>query len=70
MTFLFIRIIYGDRSIDRFANHQNTKLERFNLKFYVPKTEEIHAFVQEWREENNLFIPPVKEILATKNSLW
>ena len=56
-------------SIDRFANHYNTKLERFNSKFHVPETKGMDAVLQEWSEENNLFVPPVKVILKVLNCI-
>ena len=34
--FDYLSNIWGPFSIDRFSNQYNTKLERFNSKFYVP----------------------------------
>ena len=67
--FDYLNNLWGPFSIDRFANHYNTKLERYNSKFYVPETEEVDAFVQDWHGENNLFVPPVKEILKVLNRI-
>ena len=61
--FEYLNKLWGPFSIDRFANHYDTKLERFNSKFYVPNTEAVDAFLQNWSGVNNLFVLPVKDIL-------
>ena len=38
----------GTCTIDRFANNNNTKLKRFNSKFYFPNTEAVNAFACNW----------------------
>jgi len=63
--FDYLNNIWGPFSIDRFADHVNHKVERFNSKFFVPGTEAVDAFSQNWELENNLFVPPVKEISRT-----
>lgn len=67
--FDYLNSLWGPFSIDRFANHYNTKLERFNSKFYVPNTEAVDAFLQNWSGENNLFVPPVNDILRVLKKL-
>ena len=37
--FKFINTKWGSVNIDRFATKENTKTERFNSKFWSPKTE-------------------------------
>lgn len=54
--------LWGPLNIDRFASYNNTKCERFNSKFYVPGTEAVDAFTQDWRFENNRWIPPANLI--------
>ena len=54
--------LFGPFSVDRFANSRNTKLKRFNSKFYCPGTEAIDAFSQNWSGETNWLVPPVKLI--------
>lgn len=53
---------WGPHTIDRFASFENSKLHRFNSKFYSPNTEGVDAFSCSWENENNLFVPPVKLI--------
>jgi len=67
--FNYLNNLWGPFSIDRFANHYNTKTERFNSRFFVPGTEGVDTFMQDWRGENNLFVPPVKDILRTVNRI-
>lgn len=54
---------WGPLTIDRFANNENAKLKRFNSKFSCPDTEAMDAFTQDWKNENNLLVPPVKDII-------
>ena len=57
--------IWGPFTIDRFANYDNTKVERFNSKFLVPGTEAVDAFTQDWSFDNNLLVPPTKLLIRT-----
>ena len=50
---------YGPYSIDRFADNLNTKLNRFNSKYFCPGTSGVNAFTEDWTEENNWICPPV-----------
>ena len=61
--------LWGPFTIDRFASHSNTKMERFNSKFTVPSTEAVDAFTQDWRFENNLLVPPTNCLIRTINYL-
>ena len=49
--------------MDRFANHVNAKLPRFNSRFWNPGSEGIDAFVMDWHGENNYSCPPICLIL-------
>ena len=40
-------------AMDRFANHENTQLPRFNSRFWCPGTEAVDAFSVSWAGENN-----------------
>jgi len=48
---------WGPFTIDRFADHQNTQLTRFNSRFFCPGSEAQDAFSQEWVGENNWLLP-------------
>ena len=53
---------WGPHSVDRFACSYNTKLPRFNSRFYQPGAEAVDAFTQDWGRENNWLVPPVSLI--------
>ncbi|XP_071160888.1 uncharacterized protein [Mytilus edulis] len=57
--FTFMNEIWGPYTIDRFANFHNTKLKRFNSKFWNPGSTAIDAFAQNWTMENNWMVPPI-----------
>ena len=49
----------GPISIDRFADQQNAKHERFNSKYHCPKSEGVDAFTKDWSGQINLLVPPI-----------
>ena len=51
--FTFINSIYGPHSVDRFANHENRKMKRFNSVVWNPECEQVDAFSVSWAGENN-----------------
>ena len=57
--FLLAEEKWGPHSVDRFANHENTQLPRFNSRFWCPGTEAVDAFSVSWVGENNLLVPPI-----------
>lgn len=57
--FVYINRLWGPHTIDRFANHKNTHLARFNSRYLVPGTETVDAFSVIWVGENNWLVPPV-----------
>ena len=50
---------WDPHSVDRFANHENTQLPRFNSRFWCPGTEAVDAFSVSWAGENNWLVPPI-----------
>ena len=42
---------YGIFTIDRFANNNNRKTLRFNIKFFCPENESVNAFTNNWQEQ-------------------
>ena len=62
-SFHRIDLVWAPHLIDRFANHLNAKLPRFNSRFWNPVAEGIDAFVMDWARENNYVCPPVCFIL-------
>ena len=45
LSFYHIDLVWSPHSVDRFANHVNTKLPRFNSRFWNPGSEGIDTFV-------------------------
>ncbi|MCP3663685.1 MAG: hypothetical protein GY696_14550 [Gammaproteobacteria bacterium] len=50
---------FGPHSIDRFADHKNCQLSRFNSKYFVPGTAGVDAFAYDWSDDNNWLVPPL-----------
>jgi hypothetical protein len=44
--FEFIDNMWGPHTIDRFANSGNTKVRRFNSRYWNPSSESVDAFTQ------------------------
>lgn len=63
--FQFIDSKWGPHTVDRFANANNKKLQRFNSVFWNPGTEAVNCFTQDWRNENNWLVPPVSLVIKT-----
>lgn len=61
--------LWGPYTIDRFANYFNTKLERFNSRFWNPGTEVVDAFSVPWYNEQNWLVPPPQLVLRTLKHL-
>ena len=57
---LFARLdsLWGPHSIDRFASFYNTKLPRFNSRYWNPGSEAVDAFTCDWSNECNWLCPP------------
>ena len=58
-AFKYFDGLWGPHSIDRFASYYNTKVQRFNSRFWNPGTEAIDAFTLDWSNENNWLVPPI-----------
>lgn len=66
---------WGPHTIDRFANHQNKQLTRFNSTFSCPGSKHMDHFSLLWHGENNWVVPPIyliprviNHIVATRSS--
>ena len=46
-------------TIDRFANNENTKTEKFDSKYWCPGTSDVNAFTVSWSGKNNYLVPPI-----------
>ena len=57
--FCYLETNWGSHTIDRFADYLNTKLPRFNSKYWNPGSESIDAFICDWEHENNYLCPPI-----------
>ncbi|VDI69108.1 Hypothetical predicted protein [Mytilus galloprovincialis] len=67
--FEFMDNLWGPYTVDRFANFANSKLKRFNSKFWNPGSEAIDAFTQNWKNENNWIVPPIDLVSKSINHL-
>lgn len=64
-AFEYLDKVWGPFTIDRFANSQNSKLVRFNSKFFELGSEGMDAFQSDWGGEMNYLVPPVTLISKT-----
>ena len=57
---MFVRLdnLWGPNSVDRFSNHLNTHLPRFNSRHADIGSEAIDIFTAHWSGENNWCCPP------------
>ena len=58
-VFAWLDSIWGPHSVDRFANHLNCQLPRFNSRCWSPGSEAVDTFTVNWSAENNWWCPPV-----------
>jgi len=63
--FSFIDKMWGPHSVDRFASNLNNKLPRFNSVFWLPYSEAVDAFSQDWSVEINWLVPPINLVIRT-----
>ena len=65
--YLFNRFekIWGMHTVDRFASSSNTKLPRFNSRYWNPGSESVDTFTCYWANENNWLVPPISLIAKT-----
>jgi ribonuclease HI len=49
---------WGIPEIDRFADHRNRKVKRFNSWMWCPETQGVDAFTKEWHNEFNWIVVP------------
>ena len=57
--------ILGPAEVDRFANCNNKKLERFNSQVPSPGAEAVDAFTVDWKGVINYCVPPIDLLYAT-----
>lgn len=50
---------WGQFEFDRFANHRNFKVDKFNLLYWCPDTSGVDAFTKNWHGVNNWLVPPI-----------
>ena len=57
-TFRFIQKRFGRFTVDRFADGQNKKLQRFDSRFHCQGAENVNTFTSHWGNEFNWLCPP------------
>jgi hypothetical protein len=65
--FMLCQEKWGQFSIDRFADHENTQCKRFNSKCFVPNTEAVDCFGERWNRDFNWVVPPIALIVPALN---
>jgi len=63
-VFAYVDSLWGQHTVDRFANNFNTQLTRFNSRFWCPDTEVVDTFTCNWEQEVNWVCPPPILILC------
>jgi len=58
MVFVWLDSLGGPHTTDRFASPRNA-IRRFNSKFWTAGTEVVDAFICNWAEDNNWWVPQV-----------
>ena len=51
--------MWGPHTFDRSADSRNTKLKKFNSKFWCPDIAAVDAFSQDWSKDNNYLVLPI-----------
>ena len=59
VVFKWLDELWGPHTVDRFADHVNAHIPRFNSRFWVPGSEAVDTFTCDWSMENNWWCPPV-----------
>ena len=67
--FDFMNNLWGPHTIDRFANMDNRKIDRYNSLYWNPGSENIDSFTCNWRGDNNWLVPPVSMVSKVINHL-
>ena len=49
--------LWGPHSVDRYTDHLNTKLPRFNSRYWCPSTEAVDAFTCNWGQDTKWVCP-------------
>ena len=58
-VFSWLDSLWGPHTVDRFADHNNSQLVRFNSRCWSPGAEAVDAFTVNWSAENNWWCPPI-----------
>ena len=61
-SFNYLQKCFGKFTIDRFADHINNKVKKFNSRFFCPGTDDVDAFTTQWKGHFNYICPPVSQI--------
>ena len=72
--FCYLETNWGLHTIDRLANYLNTKLPRFNSKYWNPGSESIDSFICDSEHDNNYLCPPIPlipiECYVMQKTVW
>ena len=60
--FQYVNSSWEPAVIGRFASFKNTKLSRFNSRFWNPGTETVDCFTADWSHDMNLLVSPLNPV--------
>ena len=69
VVFLGLDEIWGPHTVDTFTCCYNTKLPRFNSRFFQPGSESVDAFCQNWTFTKTWLCPPICLIVRVSKHL-
>ncbi|XP_067648622.1 uncharacterized protein [Haliotis asinina] len=58
-VFQHVSAKWGPFDVDRFASYYNTKVVRFNSRFWNPGSDGVDALSVSWGDDNNWIVPPI-----------
>ena len=67
--FTEIDTMWGPHTVDRFSSYYNTKLSRFDSRYWNPGCETVDTFTADWSGEMNWIVPPVYLVARVLNHM-
>ena len=61
--FTYLDNIWGKHTVDRFSSAYNKQCDSFNSRWWVPGTDGVDAFCQDWATDINWLVPPPRLVV-------
>ena len=61
-SYNYIQSKFGIFTYDRFADHINSKVDKFDSNFFCPGANRVNTFSIDWKGELNWVCPPISQI--------